>query len=575
MKRILLLVLACVAAFACTNEKLETVNKVFGVDKAYMSITISDADALTRGTTSDPGYEYGSFDEHKVTSAHFYFYDDLGAFVAEASAWDGPDNTGNTSTPGTPDGNIEFNAANVVVLTGVEQKNYPKWLVTVLNKDDNFKPGATLAEMETKLSDDDGVGIQNKGLFTMSTTSYKDAAGATSRKTYFVTPLVEANFATEPIVDDKAAIPNPVVVYVERLAAKVTLRTDMTASSTLSDGTTLYQINTTVAGDPNSGNSVGEEKIYIKLAGWDLNATALRSNIVKNIDVSWADDYPGFIWNKAADFRSFWGKSFNYGKAEGVASGVNLVSDYLEYVNLKESSARKLNEVGKSDYCAENTNTSAVVSSNFPSEVTSILLKAVICDDKGNSLDMVRYNGVLFNKADFLAYVLNVMNQSSKLDYYRYDAAGKIYTQIGVADVKLVNAGDGQVKVALDVTDDLYVKDGTTALAAPANTFATDYSAIFKEDASGYNGGEMYYTIPVEHLNNAAVTGNTVPEGKYGIVRNHHYVVTVNKIEKLGKGIFDPDEKIVPPDPTDDENYYVGASVKILSWKLVSQSVDL
>lgn len=43
----------------------------------------------------------------------------------------------------------------------------------------------------------------------------------------------------------------------------------------------------------------------------------------------------------------------------------------------------------------------------------------------------------------------------------------------------------------------------------------------------------MYYNIPIEHLNNAGVAENeTIPEAKYGVVRNHHYVVTIDKLEK-------------------------------------------
>ena len=88
----------------------------------------------------------------------------------------------------------------------------------------------------------------------------------------------------------------------------------------------------------------------------------------------------------------------------------------------------------------------------------------------------------------------------------------------------------------------------------------------------------MYYNIPIEHLNNDEISetdGNkTIPEAKYGVVRNHHYVVTINKLENMGHGIFDSSEAIVPGDD-DKETYYVGANINILSWKIVTQGVDL
>ncbi|MEI3555047.1 MAG: fimbria major subunit [Alistipes senegalensis] len=50
----------------------------------------------------------------------------------------------------------------------------------------------------------------------------------------------------------------------------------------------------------------------------------------------------------------------------------------------------------------------------------------------------------------------------------------------------------------------------------------------------------MYYNIRIEHLNNSDETteeGKTIiPEAKYGVVRNHHYVVTINSLSKPGTG---------------------------------------
>ena len=90
--------------------------------------------------------------------------------------------------------------------------------------------------------------------------------------------------------------------------------------------------------------------------------------------------------------------------------------------------------------------------------------------------------------------------------------------------------------------------------------------------ATGYTDGLMYYNIPIEHLR--AIEGDDLKEANYGVVRNHYYKVTINKLENVGKGIFDPNEVIVPGD--DDKTlYYVGASIHILSWKIVNQGVEL
>ena len=150
------------------------------------------------------------------------------------------------------------------------------------------------------------------------------------------------------------------------------------------------------------------------------------------------------------------------------------------------------------------------------------------------------------------------------------------YTQIGREYVKLENVGDGKVKVVFtnENATPLYEEDGTT-YSNQSITGLNDNLAAASAGAIAYNGGLMYYNIPIEHLNNGAIAANgTIPEAKYGVVRNHHYVVTIDKLEKIGKGIFDEDERIVPGDP-DGDTYYVGAKINILSWKIVSQNVEL
>ena len=208
---------------------------------------------------------------------------------------------------------------------------------------------------------------------------------------YFVTETQESNFSLEPI-DHAANSDNYVTVYVERLAAKVTLSVSSDLALTEIDGKKYYEITATVAGEDNNNNDdKATENLYVELLGWKLNATAKNSYMVKNLNENWTDTELGFAWNKRTDFRSFWGKSFNYGQS-GYPANASEASDckYLDYFNLNDN----LVDLGKSAYCAENTNTSDIVSGNFPSAVTSILVKAKVCDEKGNALDLVRFNGM-------------------------------------------------------------------------------------------------------------------------------------------------------------------------------------
>lgn len=612
-------VLAALMLAGCSNDDVSEViqdetPKVFTGDEAYISVRLADAGSIySRATTENPGYEYGGSNEHAVKNAYFYFYDANGVFVSEGNAWNG----GISSEPedGKEDENIEFKSKTVVVLKGLTKKKYPNYMVTVLNRPSDFEPGGTLAEMETKLVSESTVGIttQYDGTdhFVMSTTSWTNQIDVQTNyqqgeQRYFVTEVKEDNFLLEPVpenIDEDKVVK----VYVERLAAKVTLEMGSLSNSvvTLNDGTKLYEIQATVAGDKNEAtgdDNIAAEKLYVKIDGWKLNATAKRSNIVKNIDETWdntGNGSLGFIWNKPADYRSFWGKSFNYGKSgypENAADADN--SEYLNYVNLSGT----LKHFDESDYCAENTNTREIVSVNFPSCVTSILVKATVCDENGMALDLVRFNGELFNETDYVKYILNVMKTKNQwnvwVEILDEGTQDKKYVQLDESYLKVENVSDGKVKVMLDdaiipaplyTQSDILDENGEYPYTQVTNDnkksviekINSDLLAECNGDANtsiGYKSGNMYYNIPIEHLNESNKTDGKydgIKEANYGVVRNHHYVVTINKLEKIGKGIFNPDEVIVPGKDDDKEAYYVGANINILSWKIVNQSVEL
>lgn len=594
MKKFIWGICACMALCACSDEGKDVTDidngntVIFPNGEAYVNVRIVDAGSTaTRATSGDPDYEYADSDleEGKVKNAKFYFYDQNGAFVTKADVW--KDGTPSTTKP---DENIEFRGNTVIVLRGLTENTFPKYLVTVLNTPNDFEAGRTLGEVEKKLMGESEIYKSTEG-FIMSTTSYKN--GLPSEKNlplYFVTEVKGDNFAKEPA---KAEYSTPVTVYVERLAVKVKLGVDDESLKPAKGE--MYKLNVTIAGNQNDQGttddlSIGATDVYIKFEEWGLNATTKDSYLVKNIDESWTDANLGFAWNKEADHRSFWGMSYNYGISDGAfATGAfnasengngkdSEASKYLEYI--KASDCNK--SIGSVDYCGENTNTGELASNR--AAVTSILLKARVCGEDGTGLDLVRYNGVLFKKDDYLRYVLNTQGvelyYKNGIDEHNNDK----YDQINENHVELVNLGDGKVKVQLKEekpTDGLYSKgeivDGKQQFDKVIVFEEYNNKLAFKDvenhsDAIAYTGGLMYYNIPIEHLNNEK--GEKL-EAKYGVVRNHYYKVTINKLENIGKGIYDPDEVIVPSVDDEKENYYVGATINILSWKVVSQNVGL
>lgn len=97
-----------------------------------------------------------------------------------------------------------------------------------------------------------------------------------------------------------------------------------------------------------------------------------------------------------------------------------------------------------------------------------------------------------------------------------------------------------------------------------------------------YASGESYYIARIKHFGDDLtpwVAGNENYGGKnlnwlgrYGVLRNNWYDLTVNSISGPGY----PDVPEVKPDTPDDEDTkYISVSVKILDWAKRSQKVDL
>ncbi len=563
---------------------------------AYMNVRISDVSSGTRASagTGDNEFEV-STNEHHVTNVDFYFYDGNGDFLTRANVWNGGNDVNDEG------GNVEFNGNTVVVLKGVTDTTLPKYLVTVLNSPSSNLYGATLEQMEKLLSDataTDG-GFMSGNDFIMTTSSFKRADASAP---YFVTELDETNFVKDP-----GSIPsaNVVTVYVERLAAKVRIEVTPEYEGAknplvpVAGQPDTYEMKLTVAGDPNKDpngttsedkDHIGSESVYIHFLGWNLNGTAKKSMLIKNIDPSWADakfDF-GFDWSEAGRHRSYWGMSYNYGNLLGTYTYPTeeqpavLDTHALNYVNSNERKA-----MDEAIYCAENTNTSEIVSANPAGTLTSALLFAEVTDKENNPLDLVRYSGLFYTKAQFVKYVFGNLDRKGSLEYYTESATEvsgeKKYTQIQAEDADIENLGGGYVHVqlTLDENTPLFTADGTPIEAKDGKTAVEQANEVLAgfdttNGAIAYIGGLMYYNIPIEHYNNSAVVEKVVPEAKYGVVRNHVYVLNVTSLSNLGMGIYDPNEEIVPGDPIDPkELYQVGATIKILSWKVVNQNVEL
>ena len=94
-----------------------------------------------------------------------------------------------------------------------------------------------------------------------------------------------------------------------------------------------------------------------------------------------------------------------------------------------------------------------------------------------------------------------------------------------------------------------------------------------------YKDGETYYcTALVRHFDNVETPWDNSESytdkkhlGRYGVVRNTWYQLTVNSVSGPGE----PEIPDVPDEPDDTTEGYIKVSVDVLSWALRTQEVDL
>lgn len=560
---------------SCSNDdSIINGGDPFDGDQAFVKVRIAMADNSGHGTraTEDGGYVNGTPTEQKVYSLGFKFYNTDGSFYGYGETINNPTTNAN-GTAGTTDQNVEAFVDATVVLKVAEGGTKPAYVVTYVNCD-NYKAASESAELNmsnisatatatAEITTGEGTSAVKSTKFRMTTSNYRNLSTESGAKDGYATPVSPDKFYESAAA--ATAEDNYVDIYVERLAAKVTV----------AEGT----------GMTNATITRGDYTLDFTVKGFQLGGINTTSYLIKNLDASWNATTPWSGWQNTSDFRSFWAKDANYTYAEAT----------LDYAAYKEIVPKGTDAAV---YCDENT---------FAA--------------RGNST-VNRY------KVQPFAYVMGAYtvkkNGTPVTDPYLYDYAGGIYTQDNMIDIMQSAVGNtivyklnetsnqyegqslaGKVKIvsyvdANDVTDAsrvmLQLKDDaalTGLLVKNPDTEATEkYIAAnstlvnnalknskvtavgFKYDAS--KGGYLaYFPVLIEHLNYKATLadGETQPVGAYGIVRNHVYQLTITKIANLGIGVFNPDIDIIPDDKV--KEYYLGAKINILSWKVVKQTVEL
>ena len=520
----------------------------------------------TRAVDPETGTEFdgGTAAEYEVKNGTILIFDNSGKFVESAEL-----GTMNPWTKDTDDNGVTTAAAVTVQLHNVKVGTSYKALV-LLNNNSETTPKVTLpttADTYTSWSKDADKAnadryVSTDGIFMANAPKYEATKDPTT--------LVDLNSV---YASREQAQANPAtVVYVERGLAKVTM----------DDFASNYPIK--------AGTYKGDN---VKIVNWQLDVTNKYTFPIHQADLKsewsavWSE--PRFYDNTSSAFkRVYWGTDPNYSGTDN-----QTLAECKNAFNMIGNDDVK-GLPGTPQYCLENT---FDLDNMKQGQTTRVVFKAVYTPKTfttGETFYKVANNTAVW-KGDALAQqILTLAIKAMKITdpveraMYSVDLSkgsnisGKAGQHLVAAENIKFDPGESTKtsKVDANVVNEVNAKLGLSEADPTAHKE--------KVGISTYLNGEAYYIVRIMHFNtltpwkpgqptykDASLTleqSNKKYLGRYGVLRNNWYSLSVNSISNLGY----PEVPEVKPNVPDDENdQYINVEVKILDWAKRSQRIDL
>ena len=583
-------VIAAMTASCSSNEDLGTAGPGTGTNEAgvgYASITINLP--TTSGTRAVDGSKNDQFDEgtpseYAVNDATLVIFEKAGAseneykYVEAVSLgnldpWKNDNTTGGITTESTTI-TAKLNSATV-------DKDGGKYYALVILNNETAK-GTKI----TLPTDPVTYGKWNVATNTTNITDYKKGFYMANAPEF-----TEANKEPTTLVPikgiyrtkEEAQSKPGTTIHVERGLAKVTVGSNSTSNYFAKDGASA------------TGTKYSNDNV--KITDWALDVTnkssfpvhvtsGLKAGItptnptdqkVPAYEEIWSNTLgtapatSRFVSQADAFKRVYWGIDPNYSMD---------LSDFTKcnaQFTLAEADVSKVawNDGSGSDkplYCLENT---FDINNMKQGQTTRVLLKATYTP-KVLEKETDKTFFMIGNSSDF-------WTKTTLTEQIKSKAEEVLNTTTGVTVTLKGNLLEGGTHV-LDATN-VEIKSGEDDKTADVVTEINKKLGFDKDKGIGiktYKNGESYYIARIKHFGDDLTPwneGNATYDGKnlewlgrYGVLRNNWYDLTINKIS--GPGYPDV-PKVKPTDADDEDTKYISVSVKILSWAKRSQSVDL
>lgn len=365
-------------------------------------------------------------------------------------------------------------------------------------------------------------------------------------------------------------------IYVERAVAKVTVQSK--------SKTNALEVN---------------KNISYKLYNWAVDNTNKKSYIVRQYDNNWNKLYS----DKAAGankYRFVWDTPVNpnatetnkrYRTAFAQDPEYATTTDSTKYNQMANNASMTLKTTFGNDapqYCNENT---FKVEAQNQDQTTRVVLGVKMSEPGTDTYDKDLYTindnkEVVYTEATLTERLKNILLN---------DPAVKTWTKTHTTysfDITFNNTTAGVTTI-----DKATFKDNTTATGAPEEkleSFTPEQLNKALPNIVRYKGGVAYYAVRIKHFGDTDTPWNVEGQGvkagdnnyiypsatganidwflgRYGVVRNNWYDISVNKIQTLGDATI-PAFTNYPDDVLEN---YISVSINVLSWSKHSQSADL
>ena len=593
--RLLLLWIASLTLFvACTSNEPMTDDVVETEDSMithYLTVNLTGPSNVSTRAGFD-SFEEGLKTENAISRIRFYFFDEHENSImikgAEGSFNNYLDWYGNGLESGyKPDGEKDLNIEKTITahlkFQTYEEGKLPVSVVAILNaSDQDLTDISNISDLNKVTGNFDILG--ESSYFAMSSSVYADP----DSKVLYEAVDIQDNISQ----NENEAYWNPVILYVERINAKVRVRMgeELTAKPgniTLADGRVLF--NTQVENNSTAKNGDEDNRVYVELLGWNLSCEPVKSYLIKNIDPAWTNSAlfgtEDFDWTNVSRKRSFW--AINPVLTYYVAGS----SDY-RFGNYAD--AQKIKGFGIDDninyiYTQENA---AEAKNKGTAHPTQVVIAARLVNSKGEPWEVVEWGTNYYKKEDLLTTLSDIANifevtvsiteekdeegNTETVTTTEYKKLDEIYFKfVSAKDAGKITDDGGRYYTYFQL-DSEKVKDKKLAMAVNGEDMKLEDINIKLSDelapAKIWTEGKTYYSFEIEHVRATDSEGNRI--STFGVVRNHIYDAVLISFNSLGTPVFNENDVIIP-ERTKDDDSFIAAQINVLTWRLVSKNLQL